>query len=68
MMCFWNFRQLINIMNILDQELKANSSLIGDSKPVVDESNEPIRKSYEEHLVRLTENVCVIIAEELLLI
>ncbi|KAM3233044.1 hypothetical protein P3L10_018403 [Capsicum annuum] len=38
-------------------ELKANSSLIGDSKPVVDESNEPIRKSYEEHLVRLTENV-----------
>ncbi|PHT45837.1 hypothetical protein CQW23_14995 [Capsicum baccatum] len=38
-------------------ELKANSSLIGDSKPVVNESNEPIRKSYEEHLVRLTENV-----------
>ncbi|PHU14952.1 hypothetical protein BC332_16157 [Capsicum chinense] len=37
-------------------ELKANLSLIGDSKPVVDESNEPIRKSYEEHLVRLTEN------------
>ncbi|KAF3655661.1 hypothetical protein FXO38_14578 [Capsicum annuum] len=40
-----------------NRELKANSSLIGDSKPVVDESNEPIRKSYEEHLVRLTENV-----------
>ncbi|KAJ8560191.1 hypothetical protein K7X08_004249 [Anisodus acutangulus] len=38
------------------QALKANS-LIGDSKHMIDELKEPVPRSYEEQLSRLTENV-----------